>query len=523
MTTDVERASQDRTKDIKPASTYDVASIKPTAVEATHDLDAAEIFLREHNYTTDQIEELLADGPRQRRLVRKIDMVVLPLLAVTYVLQYIDKQAMSYAAVFDLFESTNTNQTQYGWMASIFYLAYLVSNYPWVALAQRTRMGKVVAGCVLSWGGVLMLTAVCHNFPGLAACRFFLGFFESPITTCFMMTVAMWYTRSESPFRAGIFYCCNGVGSMLGGIFSYGIGHIEGFAVWKAIFLVTGGLTVLWGIVLLLFFPDSILTAKFFTNEEKALLIGRARLAKTGVLNQHIRVYQIREAFSDPQVWLLVFYTLLNETVNGGVANFGKLIVKGVARSNIEATALGIPQGAFQVFWILSGTYLASRWIRRTTTMALYLVPTIVGTCLMWKMDRQTDNGKIGVLLGYYCVGAYVASLVLALQMPSVNLSGYTKRITASAMVFSAYCAGNIIGPHAFLAEEAPLYPTGCKVILACVIGQVVAAGLLRLLLVKRNKDREAAQVALGVALDTQGEEAVDLTDFENPHFRYVY
>lgn len=94
MATDVERTSQDRSKDIKPTSTYDVASIKPAAAEVTHDLDAAEIFLREHNYTADQIDELLADGPRQRRLVRKIDMIVLPLLAVTYVLQYIDKQAM---------------------------------------------------------------------------------------------------------------------------------------------------------------------------------------------------------------------------------------------------------------------------------------------------------------------------------------------------------------------------------------------------------------------------------------------
>lgn len=39
----------------------------------------------------------------------------------TYLLQYIDKQSLSYAAVFDLFTSTNTNQTQYSWLVSIFY------------------------------------------------------------------------------------------------------------------------------------------------------------------------------------------------------------------------------------------------------------------------------------------------------------------------------------------------------------------------------------------------------------------
>jgi len=60
----------------------------------------------------------------------------------------------------------------------------------------------------------------------------------------------------------------------------------------------------------------------------------------------------------------------------------------------------------------------------------------------MWKIDRKQHG--VGVLFGYYLVGCYVASLVLALQMPTTNLGGYTKRITASGMVFLAYCVGNI-------------------------------------------------------------------------------
>jgi len=114
---------------------------------------------------------------------------------------------------------------------------------------------------------------------------------------------------------------------MIGGILSYGIGQINGFPVWKAVFLVCGGMTVLWGIVLLLLLPDSILSARFFSLEEKALLIARARLAKTGVLNKSIKWKQIREVFLDAQVWILFLFVLLNEVINGGVANFGKLIM----------------------------------------------------------------------------------------------------------------------------------------------------------------------------------------------------
>lgn len=335
------------------------------------------------------------------------------------------------------------------------------------------------------------------------------------------------YTRQEQPFRAGLFYCCNGVGNMLGGILTYGIGQISTFPVWKAIFLLCGGITVLWGCLLFFFLPDSILSAKRFSLEERALLIARGRLGRTGILNKTIKWNQVREVFVDPQVWLLFLFVLLNETINGGYANFGKLIIKGVVQGSLETTALGIPQGAFQVVWILSGTYIASRFRdARTLVMAVYVVPTVVGTSLMGWLERTSYQNKVGVLMGFYICGSYVASLVLALQMPATNLGGYTKRTTSSALVFLAYCAGNIIGPHAFLDDESPTYPTGCKLILGCALAQMCVAVALRVLLARRNKEREAAAAAAAVASGQDQEEALsegaDLTDFENPHFRYL-
>lgn len=337
-----------------------------------------------------------------------------------------------------------------------------------------------------------------------------------------MMLILQRYTRPEQPFRAGIFYCCNGFGSMIGGILTYGIGQIHSFPVWKAIFLLCGGVTVIWGIVLLFFLPDSILEAKRFTLEEKALLIARGRLAKTGILNKTVKWNQVGEAFMDPQVWLLFFFVLFNEVINGGYASFGKLIVKGLVTDPLKTTALGIPQGAFQVIWILSGTWIASHYKnQRTTVMALYNIPTIIGVSLIWRMDRSDYANKIGVLIGYYISGSYVASLVLALQMPSANLGGYTKRTSSSALVFLAYCAGNVIGPHAFLQQESPYYRTGCIVILACAVAQVCVAFGLRMMLQMRNKRRDDAAAA---AQGQEGEafDGADATDFENPEFRYL-
>jgi hypothetical protein len=81
---------------------------------------------------------------------------------------------------------------------------------------------------------------------------------------------------------------------------------------------------------------------------------------------------------------------------------FGKLIIKGLVSSPLQATALGIPQGAFQVFFILSGTYLSSRFKNiRTIIMIIYLLPTVIGVCLLWQLPR---TNRYGVLFGYYIV-----------------------------------------------------------------------------------------------------------------------
>ncbi|GAB1211345.1 hypothetical protein ATERTT37_000458 [Aspergillus terreus] len=424
-------------------------------------LDEAELFLQEHGITNTQLQEMLNDPEKSKKLRRRVDRILLPLLCGTYCLQYIDKQALSYSAVFDLFSDANISSDQYSWLASLFYFA--------------------------------------------------------PITPCFMMIVGMWYLRQEQPFRAGCFYACNGVGSMLGGLITYGIGQMDSFPVWRGVFLICGGITVVWGVILLVFLPNSILTAKRFTVEEKILLIGRGKQNQTGILNRKIKWYQIREALIDPQIWLLFLFTLLNETINGGVANFGKLIIKGLVSSPLLTTALGIPQGAFQVFFVLSGGYLSSRFKNaRTIIMVIYLCPTIIGICLLWQLPR---SNRYGVLFGYYILGAYVSSLVMALQMPSTNTAGYTKRVTSTAFVFLAYCIGNIIGPHAFLAEEAPIYQTGCKLILACALCQIACTVALRVLLVSRNRRRDK----MGLPAGEQQEEVMeDLTDFENPRFRYV-
>lgn len=154
--------------------------------------------------------------------------------------------------------------------------------------------------------------------------------------------------------------------------------------------------------------------------------------------------------------------------------------------------------------------------------MPLYVLPTILATALLWQLSHTADNSK-GLLVCNYIAGSYVASLVIALQLPANNVGSYTKRVTTTALVFLVDCAGSIIGPHAFLARESPIYSTGCTVNMCCAAGQVVLAFMIRTLLIRRNKMRDEmyGPAPLGQAL-TEGM-IEDVTDFQNPNFRYSY
>ncbi|GJC81457.1 putative transporter C757.13 [Colletotrichum liriopes] len=74
-------------------------------------LDVAEISLQQNGISHAFMRELLEDEKAQKKLARKVDLTLLPLLMGTHLLQYIDKQALSYGTVFDLFETTNTTQS----------------------------------------------------------------------------------------------------------------------------------------------------------------------------------------------------------------------------------------------------------------------------------------------------------------------------------------------------------------------------------------------------------------------------
>ncbi len=94
-------------------------------VESLKDADEALNFLENHPRAAEIAEEgaaILEDPVQLKRLVRKIDFAIAPLLAAVYFLQFLDKTTLSYTAVMGIRKDTHLKGQDYSDLSMLFYI-----------------------------------------------------------------------------------------------------------------------------------------------------------------------------------------------------------------------------------------------------------------------------------------------------------------------------------------------------------------------------------------------------------------
>jgi len=138
----------------------------------------------------------------------------------------------------------------------------------------------------------------------------------------------------------------NGFGIALGGLLGYAIGHIRGaLASWKYEFLIIGALCASWSIVLFIFIPDSPYSTRWFTRQERVIIMSRKQHDYHGPEHRQWSASQVLEAFIDPKIYLFFLFGFFANVPNGGTSNFGTLITKGFGFNTFQTTLMQIPYG----------------------------------------------------------------------------------------------------------------------------------------------------------------------------------
>lgn len=497
--------------------------------EEINDIDSSVRVSTHHLFAskeeeTSVIDEMKANPMIKRKVLWKVDLFICTNLFLIAFLEFLDKNALGIAAVYNLKEDAGLVGNQYSTLASVFYFGYLLGEFICFFVIPKVKIGKFVSVALGIWGGLLICMAACNSFGSLVTVRFLLGIFEAAILPSFIIISSMWWTKAEQPLRSTLYF--NTLAGILGGIFGHCIGLIDGkLATWKYLFIIYGSVTVFYSFFLFFSLPDNIESAWFLNKKEKQIAYLRVVKNQTGVVHQKssYKLSHVIEALKDPKYWIVVAFIICQSICNAGVTNFNPLIIKSFGFSALKTTLMASPQAAVAMGGGIIVTALCM-WIEniRCLLWVLSTLPALVGSIMVNKI-KPTENRQ-AALAGVYLMGFYNVPWCLMLALTSSNMTGSTKKTFMSVSVAVWYAVGNIIGPYFFKSSQAPYYPMGIHAMEAsfCIMA---FTGILYYIAI-RYQNRQKDQYLLSQEIDVdivQDDINKDLTDFENPHFKYVY
>ncbi|KAI1178081.1 MFS general substrate transporter [Nemania sp. FL0916] len=469
-----------------------------------------------------------------KKLKRKIDRYLLPLMWLCYGIQQIDKTSLGTQAIFGLREDTGLVGQQYSWLTTIFYLTYLVFEFPSNFIIQRYLMGKTLSCYMIVWGVIVLSIGFAKNFTHLIVLRALQGVFECCISPGFILIIGSWYTTREHASRSLVFQSANAGFGIISSLILYGIGssqslHGPEFQPWRYMSYYLGSLTILTGATCL-FILGTPSEVRWLSAEEKKMAHARIMANNTGHDRTGIRTWkwkQARECLIDPCFWFAGANAFLSSVPNGGLTTFAAIINTGFGFSNLQAILLDIPRSAISVVYFVVIGIACSKWKNlRMYFMMFSVVPPFIGFIVLSLLPNEPQYRwtKWG---GYVMTVTSVIGLFLAWTLIPSNVAGRTKRTITSSFTFVGYCVGNIVGSQIFNYKDAPRYipgTTGCAIAFGL---EFLVILMWRLTLVLRNRRREKLLREQGFTEEDRVAKAQllgeqDYTDFENVYFRYT-
>ncbi|KAH8736459.1 major facilitator superfamily domain-containing protein [Ilyonectria robusta] len=497
----------------------DIRSQTPMA----QDLSSSTVNAAESQYTP-------AD---YKRVLRKVDMILLPLMWVCYGTQQADKTSISTQATFGMREDTGLVGQQFSWLTTIFYIMYLIGEAPGNYIMQRTSLRYTLAACMFVWGIIVLSIGFTHNFTQLMVLRALQGFAECTISPAFLLITATFYVSREHTMRSIVWGTSNAGMGIITQLIMYGIGkgaahNPNGMQPWRYISIFLGCLTILLSVFsyFILGTPNEV---KWLNAEEKRIVAARVVSNQTGSERQKHSEWkwdQVISAFKDPQTYFFFFTVIVNSLPNGGTTSFGNLVYVSFGFTPLETLVKGrIPQDVVSICWFLFvGIMTLKKPNLRFIFMVISTIPAFIG---MLALALLPKDGMLWTRWGLYLmtVTGNLPGLLIWTFLPS-NVAGRTKKSVTGTVIFVAYCVGNSIGAQTFRAEWAPKYIPS---IIICATMYALECCLFicwRFYYIWQNKIRDKKVAEMGLTAEESAHQGQingesDMTDRENIHFRY--
>ncbi|KAL4803962.1 major facilitator superfamily domain-containing protein [Aspergillus unguis] len=426
---------------------------------------------------------------RERALVWKQDLHIIPLSAFIYLLCYLDRSNIGNARIMneetgnDLLTETNMSSYQYTIALMVFLIAYALFEVPSNYFLKKLKPSRWIAFLMLSWGAVTMGLGGAHSFSQVTGIRFLLGVFEAGLFPGFIYFLTFWYNTSERSIRAAYILASATLAGAFGGCIAYGVGHMNqahGLSAWRWLFIIEGAPSCAAAVLVWFILPDYPETASWLSAEEKELAAQRLAIdgSKGGA-----SAMTWKDAKGVLLDWRLYAHYIVYFGISGPFSSlslFTPSITSGLGYTSLKAQLMTVPPWA--VAWVItiavSGS--ADHFNSRGLHSAVFSLIGAVGFIASAVLPADAYLSRYGCLI--VATSGSFACIPPLLGWLSSNIRSTAGAGLAIALNISFGAPGQIVGVWIYKANEKDNgYPTGHWTNAALLLMVTVGCVMLRL------------------------------------------
>ncbi|KAI0112401.1 putative allantoate permease [Nemania sp. FL0031] len=410
------------------------------------------------------------------RLLRKIDLHVLPILFAIYVAAFIDRINISSALTLGLTKNLQLTGQQPNIALTIFFVPYIIFEIPSNILLKKFNPHVWLPTRILVFGIVVIAQGFVQSYSGLLVTRFFLGLAESGIFPGSVYLISFWYKQNEAQKRFTFYWSSTIIASAFGGLLASAISKlngIRGLSSWRWVFILEGIATVFIGIAAFFSITDFPREAKWLSHNEREFLI-----AKTGANESHeipVTARDVVAFLTKPKniVAGIMYLSLLISSYS--FVFFIPTIVQRLGYGIVETQLHSVPPFAAAFGLAIVIAYISDEAGLRLPFILLGQALLISGLSFLITFH---DSSSFSIKYAGLCLVA-MGTLGIGGNMVCwyvMNLQGHVERSIGSAWLICFGNLGGIISTFSFLKKDTPYYHTGYVLCISFSVLSVIAS-----------------------------------------------
>jgi MFS transporter, ACS family, tartrate transporter len=413
----------------------------------------------------------------EHRARRRIALRLLPFLWLLYVVAFLDRVNVAYAAL-QMSHDLQFSDRVFGLGAGIFFIGYVLLEIPGALIVEHWSARRWIARIMISWGIITVLVGFVHTSGQFYTIRFLLGAAEAGFFPGVIVYLTHWFSRRDLAKAVASFMAAQPLANLVGSPIAGRILRIHWYGLegWRWLFILEGLPAVVLGIVTIFYLTDWPTQAKWLPSEERDWItdeLNREKKAKSAV-----RSYTVAQAMRQREVILLTLIYFLSTTGVYGFTIWFPTILKRASGLSIGTVTflVALPYLAALTSTLMNGWHSDRSQERRWHTAA----PLFIGAATLF--FAILSGAHVWLQFGFFTI---FAACLYSYQpcfwaLPTIAL-GESAAAACIGMINSLGNLGGFAGPFivGYLVTRTGTFTSG----LVWLLFNLLAAAILVLCL----------------------------------------